>query len=501
MDAVRREGGFGTASRRLARPENLLGSFVRQRMKKAPILMAAILAHAAAVLFLGGIYLPVKIIAGRQAIVLDPGAVEDEAVEQKIDRMARRETPRSFSELPDALREPRIPEPPFPWHEEQFIDRKGPGGGAPHRGPQVNPKDFDQPLSPRPSRGEVLAWFGARMDEKAKTRRAPETKAMLSRGLSWLASVQGPDGGFDPAPYGGQAHFKTGVTGLALLAFLGDGNTPCRGRFAGNAQRAASFLLAAQDPESGRFGPEKGNYMYNHGIAVLAVSETVGMTLLDPPSKRMQVAKLSAAVRRGVAYLLSTQNEGGGWGYSSKDKESDTSVTAWPVAALSTALRLKLAPAGRRADVERALRNAGRWFRHVTRGSGEVGYRKPGSYKTGPHSLTAVSLYCRGIFHEGVTPNARGILEKQIKRVASRPASKAEEADYYFWYYAAFGLRHTGAPAFGAFYSDLVETLRERQAEDGSFSRHSLYGTYGGSVYTTSMALLALEAPYRYPVK
>ena len=130
--------------------------------------------------------------------------------------------------------------------------------------------------------------------------------------------------------------------------------------------------------------------------------------------------------------------------------------------------------------------------------SGAVGYREPGKYKTGPHSLTAVSLYCRGLFVGNVTPDWPGLYEKQLKMVGARLPSTSGKPDYYFWYYAANGLHHAAAPQARGFLEALTAACIALQQQDGSFRDVSEYGAYGGKVYTTAMALLALETPYRY---
>jgi hypothetical protein len=292
-----------------------------------------------------------------------------------------------------------------------------------------------------------------------------------------------------------------GVTGLALLAFLGDGNTFTRGAHSRAVERGVGFLLDVQDPETGRFGLAKGNYMYGHAIATLALCEAYGMALTDPPASRVDLSPLAAGVRNAVVFLLQTQAPRGGWGYSARDRKSDTSVTAWPLAALASALRLKLVPTGRSGEVRRAVDGAAGWFRHVTHGTGAVGYRSPGSYKTGPHSLTAVSLYCRGLFAKNVTPRSGEIASKQIRIVASHAPTLGKKPDFYFWYYGAHGLRHTDREAYLGFNRPLVKVLEALQEKDGGFPRRSAYGDSGGRVYSTAMALLALEAPYRYPVR
>jgi hypothetical protein len=508
LRSVRRETAVRPSSSRVARPRNLALAYVKERVRQAPILMTAIAVHAAALVLLAGVYLPVRL-TQTKPILVEPGLPELPPMGQKqIDEITETAIPKDFGELHNPLGKlgPEPSDPPFPWPSDDEVDADPKSGGRVPPKPTVDPKDFGEKLIAGPARAEVLAWFGARLDEtkKADARKAlamESTGPLIERGLRWLAKNQGEDGGFDPVPFGGQAHFKTAVSGLALLAFLGDGNSPTRGPHAKAVERAVAFLLDGQDSKSGRFGPDKGNYMYNHGIALLALCEAAGMAAADRSSRGQSLAAILPPARKGVAFLLAIQSEGGGWGYTSRDRQSDTSVTAWPVAALSTALRLNVVTPGKAGEVKKALERAARWFRSVTLGSGAVGYRKAGEYKTGPHSLTAISLYCRGLFHEAVAPPGEEILEKQRALVASRAPSAGESPDFYFWYYAAFGLVHTGDDGPPPFLATMADVLGGLQEADGGFPRRSQYGSRGGRIYTTAMALLALEVPYRYPVR
>jgi hypothetical protein len=505
LEAVRREGSRIRSSARIAQPRNLLVAFVRQRVRQAPILMAAIAVHAAAILILAGIYLPIRL-TRTEPIRLDPGIPEPHVHEEKLNDAAVTSLPDEFASLRDPLKHnpesgsfPGLKEPPTIHGNPEPLPTDAPG-------PRLNPSDFNQPLRPGPTRAEVLAWFGCRIDGEGKLRAREaigdeEGAKILAKGLRWLASVQGEDGSFDPAPFGGKPHFKVGISGLALLAFLGDGHSFLRGTYRRTVEKGIAYLMDVQDDASGRLGPAQGNYMYNHGIALLALCEAYGMTLIDRPSDRSSLKAFQGAIRKGIAYLLEGQAPRGGWGYTPQDAQGDASVTIWPMAALSTALRLKLLPPGRGGKAKKALDRAAASFRRVTHSDGRVGYRKLGNFKSGPHSLTAISLYCRGLFADTVTPRGEGIPEKQGRLVAHRKPTGQETPDLYFWYYAAFGLRHTGQEAFGSFYRQLVPVLSGLQEPDGSFPRRSVYGEYGGCLYTTAIALLTLEVPYRYPVK
>ncbi|MHC4778276.1 MAG: anti-sigma factor family protein, partial [Planctomycetota bacterium] len=470
LQVIRAERVHAPSSRRVARPSRLMTAFLRERIRNAPILMAAIAVHAAALLILAGIYLPVRIIHPGDAQI-EPGLSGKVLEPEQLVEAAETALPEEFGGLRDPFeRDPALPS--FPWPPEKDLEVEKDPGPRPRPGHYPDPRDFGEKLVNGPTRAEVLAWFGTRFDAEKKAHAvramgAEGTGPMIARGLEWLARIQGENGGFDPVPFGGKSHFETGITGLALLAFLGDGNSLTRGQYRSNVERGIAYLMEIQDPETGRFGPSSGNYMYNHGIALQAVCEAAGMTAADRASRGRRLSVLLQAARRGVAYLLATQDDRGGWGYTTRDSESDTSVTAWPVANFKTALELGIVTAARTPEVEKALRRAAGWFRSVTLHSGAVGYRKKGSYKTGPHSLTAVSLYCSGLFDQDVLPPGDEILGRQMKLVTSKKATSGQTPDYYFWYYATFGLVHSGADSCRDFFSEVVGVLDGLQEKDG----------------------------------
>ncbi|MGA0059497.1 MAG: hypothetical protein ACO3RU_07915, partial [Planctomycetota bacterium] len=109
--------------------------------------------------------------------------------------------------------------------------------------------------------------------QKAETQRAPaiakatvqaEAKAIppkaviqaVERGLQWIASSQAEDGRWDAdsANSSGGAVHDVGVTGLALLALLGQGNTPKSGPHAEAVAKGLAWLMGQQDPETGLVG-------------------------------------------------------------------------------------------------------------------------------------------------------------------------------------------------------------------------------------------------------
>jgi len=56
-----------------------------------------------------------------------------------------------------------------------------------------------------------------------------------------------------------------------------------------------------------------------------------------------------------------------------------------------------------------------------------------------------------------------------------------------------------GGRAWRKWNESLVQAILVAQVGDGSFPRPSAWSRDGGTVYTTSMAVLSLLVPYRYP--
>ncbi|MGL4944036.1 MAG: prenyltransferase/squalene oxidase repeat-containing protein [Thermoguttaceae bacterium] len=151
----------------------------------------------------------------------------------------------------------------------------------------------------------------------------------VARGVAFLVSQQRDDGHLQSRGlYAGHA----AVTSLAGLALLADDNTPTRGERAENVRRIVEALLRDAKP-SGFIGDEATPHqaMYAHGYAVTFLAEVCGMNDRDFPQLRDVVA-------RGVAIIVRTQNQQGGWRYTPKIvDDADISVTATQLVALRSA--------------------------------------------------------------------------------------------------------------------------------------------------------------------
>ena len=71
----------------------------------------------------------------------------------------------------------------------------------------------------------------------------------------------------------------TGITGLAMLACLANGQTHLEGKYRKNVQRGLEFLLRSQAADGNLAGSARlYARMYCHGMASLALSEALALT-------------------------------------------------------------------------------------------------------------------------------------------------------------------------------------------------------------------------------
>ena len=96
---------------------------------------------------------------------------------------------------------------------------------------------------------------------------------------------------------------------------------------------------------------------------------------------------------------------------------------------------------------------------------------------------------------------------------ANAPATEAGEyllaelpgegdANFYYWYYGTLGLYQTRSAAWDQWNTAMQRELLTRQRKSGdlagSWDPDTVWGGYGGRVYTTALATLCLEVYYRF---
>lgn len=123
-------------------------------------------------------------------------------------------------------------------------------------------------------------------------------------------------------------------------------------------------------------------------------------------------------------------------------------------------------------------------------------------------TMTAEALYCRQILGVARARPAAG--RESVGLLASNLPTNAgrRPANLYYWYYGTLALHHQreaspdAQAAWAAWNSAMKRALLPRQVADGpnagSWRPDTLWGGYGGRVYTTALATMCLEVYYRY---
>jgi hypothetical protein len=324
-----------------------------------------------------------------------------------------------------------------------------------------------------------------------------ETERAVELALAWLAENQSKDGRWNPRLLeGGRAdkvyghdregagtHSDTGITSLAVLAFLANGYSHIEGPYQDVVKNGLEYLVSNQASDGELAGGAKlFARMYCHSMSLLAISEAYAMT---------GDRRLAVAVQRGVNYSVDAQDtRDGGWRYQPGD-EGDMSQFGWQVLALHSA---------ELAGIDIPKSTSRRMVKFLNRccispAKGIAAYR-PGQ---GPNTtMTAEALVCRHLLKQPVDGQLR---REATDRILSQPPND-RRVNMYYWYYGTMAMYLSGGKEWDQWNQQMKATLLESQvtegSNEGSWEPNGLWAGYGGRAYSTAMAALTLEVYYRY---
>lgn len=352
-------------------------------------------------------------------------------------------------------------------------------------------------LRQAPNRLQLTQAYGADAD----------TEAAVEAGLKWLAQAQSPDGSWNAAAfgagnethalnlhrYGTGAKADSGVSGLALLAFLSAGHTHQDGLYQRTVLAGLAYLIDDQMPSGDMSGPKQmgddpsvvNSRMYSHSIATLAVAEAYAMTA--------DIA-LRNCLMKAAQYSINAQDVlGGGWRYRPKEAPGDLSQFGWQAMALKSIQR-----SGTQIPIEVQQRMR-RFLDSCAAGSaGGLATYRPREGRPS-ETMTAEALACRLFMDYPLS--AAGLREAKSLIMSNRPGTT--EDNVYFWYYATLALFQLQDEDWRVWNQALKTRLLPTQipaygSQPGSWDPDGLWGGYGGRVYSTAMSCLCLEVYYRY---
>ena len=189
-----------------------------------------------------------------------------------------------------------------------------------------------------------------------------DVREMYDKGLQYLSKTQTEKGDWSDGERG------SGITGMALMAFLASGEDPNYGLYSNNVRRAIRSIVSEQDPKTGFLS---GNSMYHHGFGMLALAEAYG-TVDDrqvwPDGKKPR--SIGQALELAVRCAVTSQKKNtlGAWRYNPDGSDADTSVSGSVLVGLLAA---------RNAGIEvpdEAIDRAISYYTKMTSDSGMVAY-------------------------------------------------------------------------------------------------------------------------------
>ncbi len=341
-------------------------------------------------------------------------------------------------------------------------------------------------------RGQMVAAVGG----------SSESEAAVAAALKWFADHQNHDGSWNfdhrTGPCQGRcsdagtlSDCRTGATAMALLPFLGAGQTHQQGQYKQVVERGLYFLTSQMRvrSEGGMQAgdlAQPGGSMYAHGLSAITLCEAYAMT---HDRKLMHPAQLS------LNHIMYAQDPvGGGWRYVPR-QPGDTSVVGWQLMALKSGHMAYLA-----VD-PKTIQGAIKFLDSAQAdGGAKYGYTGPGS----GNATTAVGLLCR-MYLGWKRDNPA--LKKGVEDMSKAGPSKT---NMYYNYYATQVMRqYCGDPGaeghemwdkWNASMRDWLVSAQDKSGhQKGSWVMKGDHGSdRGGRVYCTSMATMILEVYYRH---
>jgi hypothetical protein len=413
--------------------------------------------------------------------------------------------------------------------------------------------------------GSPSAFASRRAGGGGKGRRTGPTQGTeksVLEGLRWLVRHQNEDGSWSAATLHARCsekqkcvpvdaeyknYYDEGLTGLALLAFLGAGlghdakqtivDTAMAKKYTiGEVVKNGLKWLKDRQREDGSFS-EGRTHMYNQALATLAMCEAYGLTgsryWKDPAELGVQflinaqkhsifdeslsgwrydsLAETEAAKERGEIDELQLQN----FRY-----DVDVSATCWVTMALKSATLAGI------EVPEETMQGALSFAKYVTGQNGLVGYQHPDKagvpidgppdrrYHTG--AMTALGMLIRIFVAQDLEDPFHELAARYILTDLPEVTKDHISVDYYYWYHATLALHQFDGPDSPrpgkkgeywdpwnkAMIDALLELQDKSKAEDvcsrGGWLVADRWSHSSGPIYSTAISTLTLEVYYRY---
>lgn len=319
-----------------------------------------------------------------------------------------------------------------------------------------------------------------------------QSEEAVGRGLRWLTRHQSDDGSWSLDRFhigrsctcgsNAKLHSDAAGTSLALLAYLGTGQTHRTGRYKSNILKGLNWLLGHQSSDGDlRAKSDRPTGMYAHAQATMVLCEALAISGDE---------KLQEPAQKAVDFLIEAQHPSGGWRYRPGD-QADTSVTGWQLAAIHAAQAAKL------SVPEEALVRAAGYLDTVQNADGHLYAYQPGREPT--EVMTAEALLTR--MHAGWSVDDPR-LQHGVDFLITNHLPNQKTPNIYYWYHATQFFHQVGGQPWKKWNPQVQKLLLDTQVTTGhatgSWAPAGHYDAIGGRLYATALAICILETPYRY---
>ena len=317
---------------------------------------------------------------------------------------------------------------------------------------------------------------------------------------TWLGLHQDSDGKWSAASFmkhdpktdrcdgAGDPERDLRVTGLALLAFLGDGSTLRKGPYKSHIKKAVIWIKDHWQKTPLSKKPANKAFVTDHAIATWAIVEAHGLS---------QYKILKRYAQAAIDELMQARNVDGGWGYKPGDRKSELIPTAWALLAMRAAEDFKLGVASDAVDdaisvidkhdkAAAKLREAGKATREQRR---EAVARA---------ALSLLARISRG--HKPASHAELHALADQI--LAGRSRVTKGKIDLHATFFGSLALKRVGGQHWKAWrksvLNKVIKAQRKTTSARGSWDPSPNWRPRGGRVESTALAILSCDILYNY---
>jgi hypothetical protein len=329
------------------------------------------------------------------------------------------------------------------------------------------------------------------------------SEAAVLKGLRWLKQNQNV-GGKNPGSWGSQYH--AAMTGLALLAFLGHGETHDSEEFQQAVREGLNYLasVAEQSRKDGAGYMGTARFEYQHPIAAYAICEDYALT---------RYGGLQTMAETAVSLVVRAQRPDGSWDYdyntgpggvyNLKHRPSgDSSIAAWNVQALVAAKNAGLQVPG----LNEALARSRQWFHSIYyQQEKRFGYAVPDRGHS--DALDGIGILCLQLLGDGHCAEVQQTLPGALNTETRFRMANANST--YAWYSVTQAMFHAGGRWWADWNARLRDQIVENQNPEGwwpmpgaaawqdNMTARKVIGK-DTKVYHTTLMCLALEVYYRF---